>query len=63
MGYGVIAASSPLGPYVDRGSPLVQDAVGVIDASYFRDDDGRHYLLYYGVAFQNILGICVAVIA
>lgn len=44
---GAARAQDPLGPYTDLGRPLVrEDEVGVIDANYFRDDDGRHYLLW-----------------
>jgi arabinan endo-1,5-alpha-L-arabinosidase len=42
------AASAPAvdGPYTDLGEPLGEHPWGVIDASYFRDVDGRHYMLY-----------------
>lgn len=47
LSIGAAWAESPLGPYSDRGGPLVEDPQGVIDASYFRDPDGGdHYLLY-----------------
>jgi len=46
LAIGAASATSPLGPYLDRGGPLVQDPLGVIDATYFRDTDGRHYLIY-----------------
>ncbi|HEY8141178.1 MAG TPA: family 43 glycosylhydrolase [Kofleriaceae bacterium] len=47
LSIGAAWADSPLGPYTDRGGPLVEDPQGVIDATYFRDpDDGAHYLLY-----------------
>jgi beta-xylosidase len=47
LSIGAAWADSPLGPYTDRGGPLVEDPQGVIDATYFRDPgDGAHYLLY-----------------
>jgi GH43 family beta-xylosidase len=46
LSIGATSSDSPTGPFVDRGSPLVEDAQGVIDASYIRDTDGAHYLLY-----------------
>lgn len=39
---GVAVATSPLGPFVDKGA-LVSDA---IDAHLFQDDDGKLYLYY-----------------
>lgn len=45
LSIGAASAPSPTGPYTDRGSPLVEHPTGIIDPSYFRDDDGRHYLL------------------
>jgi arabinan endo-1,5-alpha-L-arabinosidase len=44
---GVASASDPLGPWQDRGAPILygQD-VGVIDAHRFVDDDGRAYLFW-----------------
>lgn len=46
LSIGAASADAPTGPYVDRGSPLVEHPQGVIDAHYFRDDDGKHYLTY-----------------
>ena len=46
LAIGAAWATSPLGPYTDVGAPLVQDPLGAIDATYFRDRDGRHYLIY-----------------
>ncbi len=45
---GVGTADSPLGPYKDKGTPLVcKDKMGVIDASYFKDPaDGKHYVIW-----------------
>jgi GH43 family beta-xylosidase len=39
-------AASALGPYTDSGGPLVQDPLGVIDATFFEDADGKRWLLY-----------------
>ena len=44
MSIGAASAPTIEGPYTDIGAPLVVSANGVIDASYFRDDDGKHYL-------------------
>ena len=46
LAIGVAHASEPTGPWTDRGTPLVQNALGVIDATYFADDDGKRYLYY-----------------
>jgi arabinan endo-1,5-alpha-L-arabinosidase len=46
LAIGVATASDPLGPWTDRGAPLVQHDIGVIDATFFLDDDGRRYLYY-----------------
>jgi GH43 family beta-xylosidase len=46
LAIGAAWATSPLGPFTDVGAPLVQDALGVIDATYVRDVDGRAYLIY-----------------
>jgi arabinan endo-1,5-alpha-L-arabinosidase len=46
LSIGATSSDSPLGPYTDRGSPLVEHAQGVIDSHYFRDTDGKHYLTY-----------------
>jgi beta-xylosidase len=43
---GAASATEVLGPWTDRGSPLVCDPVGVIDAHQFTDDDGRRYLFW-----------------
>jgi GH43 family beta-xylosidase len=39
-------ASAPTGPYTDFGAPLVEHPSGVIDASFFEDDDGSRWLTY-----------------
>lgn len=46
LSVGAASASDPFGAWSDRGGPLVEAAVGVIDASHFTDRDGRQYLLY-----------------
>jgi GH43 family beta-xylosidase len=46
LSIGATSSSSPTGPWVDRGSPLVEDALGVIDATYFEDEDGSRWLFY-----------------
>lgn len=46
LAIGAASASSPLGPWVDRGSPLVTDTQGAIDATFFEDDDGKRYLYW-----------------
>ncbi len=44
---GAALADTPLGLYRDIGEPLLRDEhVGLIDPSYFRDDDGSAYLLW-----------------
>lgn len=46
LSIGAATADDPLGPYEDIGAPLVQNAAGVIDASFFEDDDGSRWLTY-----------------
>jgi len=46
LSVGAASAADPFGAWTDRGGPLVEASVGVIDASYFAAGDGRHYLLY-----------------
>ncbi|MEO8548780.1 MAG: family 43 glycosylhydrolase, partial [Kofleriaceae bacterium] len=43
---GAASAPSPLGPYTLQATPLLTDTIGVIDPTYFADDDGRGYLIY-----------------
>lgn len=38
LSIGMAHAPSPAGPWTDRGSPLVEDPAGVIDATFFEDD-------------------------
>jgi len=46
LSVGAAAAGDPFGTWTDRGGPLVEASLGVIDASHFADKDGRQYLLY-----------------
>lgn len=44
---GVALANDILGPYTDLGRPLISDSsFSVIDAHYFRDDNGKQYLFW-----------------
>ncbi|CAN5185050.1 hypothetical protein BH11MYX1_BH11MYX1_05300 [soil metagenome] len=43
---GCASADSPLGPYTLQAAPLVTNPIGVIDPTFFADDDGKHYLLW-----------------
>ncbi len=45
LSIGVAHSTSPTGPFTDRGSPLVENALGVIDATYVRAG-AKHYLAY-----------------
>jgi GH43 family beta-xylosidase len=45
LSIGYATADDVLGPYTESAGPLVQDPVGVIDATYFTAD-GVHYLFY-----------------
>lgn len=44
LSIGVAFATSPTGPWTDKGAPLVEDARGVIDATFFEDEDGSRWL-------------------
>jgi beta-xylosidase len=46
LAIGVAHATSPTGPWTDRGTPLVQNPTGVIDATFFTDDDGKKFLYW-----------------
>jgi GH43 family beta-xylosidase len=46
LSIGAASADDPFGTWTDRGGPLVEASLGVIDASHVKDGDGRHYLLY-----------------
>lgn len=43
---GAAGARRPIGPYRDLGRPLISSATTVLDATFFRDDDGRQYLYW-----------------
>jgi GH43 family beta-xylosidase len=47
LSIGAASATSPTGPFVDSGAPLVHDsAMGLIDATEFQDANGSLYLLW-----------------
>lgn len=46
LAIGVATANAALGPYEDRGEPLVRDPEGAIDAHHFEAPDGTHYLIW-----------------
>ena len=46
LSIGCTHATALEGPYSDCGGPLVQDALGVIDATFFEDPGGKKYLYY-----------------
>lgn len=48
LSIGCASASALVGPYTDCGGPLVQNALGVIDATFFDDAgaSGKKYLYY-----------------
>lgn len=46
LSIGAAYSDNVLGPYKDVGGPLVQHPYGVIDPTYFQDDDGTSYLIY-----------------
>ena len=46
LSIGAAHATDVLGPYTDSGGPLVQDPLGVIDATFFEDVDGSRFLFY-----------------
>lgn len=46
LSIGCAYASKAEGPYTDCGKPLVEHSLGVIDANFFEDNDGRRYLYY-----------------
>lgn len=46
LSVGAASATEVLGPYTDRGGPMIEAGVGVIDATFFEDTDGRRYLFY-----------------
>jgi GH43 family beta-xylosidase len=46
LSIGAAHATDVLGPYTDIGGPLVEHPDGVIDATFFEDDDGSRWLFY-----------------
>jgi GH43 family beta-xylosidase len=46
LSIGCASAAALTGPFPDRGAPLVQNALGVIDATFFEDTSGKKYLYY-----------------
>jgi GH43 family beta-xylosidase len=47
LAIGAASATSPLGPYIDLGQPLVADSTqGLIDATAFVDGAGKPYLIW-----------------
>lgn len=46
LSIGAASAATPLGPYTDIRHALVENADGVIDATFFEDDDGTRWLFY-----------------
>ncbi len=47
LSIGAARASSPTGPFVDLGRPLIPGGpVGVIDPHFFKDKDGQQYLYW-----------------
>ncbi|HLU24008.1 MAG TPA: family 43 glycosylhydrolase [Bacillaceae bacterium] len=55
FGIGVAVADHPLGPYVDKGEPIViGPSFATIDPFIFKDDDGTRYM-YWGSAEEPIL--------
>jgi len=46
LSIGCAHADALQGPYTDCGAPMVEHPLGVIDATYFEDTDGKKYLYY-----------------
>ncbi len=46
LSIGAASAAAATGPFTELGAPLVQHPDGVIDASFFEDDDGSRWLTY-----------------
>ncbi|MDB4995703.1 MAG: glycoside hydrolase, family 43 [Myxococcaceae bacterium] len=46
LSIGAASSANVLGPYQNQTAPLVENAVGVIDATFFEDADGSRWLLY-----------------
>ncbi len=45
LSVGAVHASTMAGPWVEQAGPLVEHPVGVIDATFFEDDDGSRWLI------------------
>jgi GH43 family beta-xylosidase len=45
LSIGAVHASSVTGPWVQQDGPLVEHPLGVIDATFFEDDDGSRWLV------------------
>jgi beta-xylosidase len=61
LAIGAAHAADPVGPWTDRGQPLVQHAIGVIDATFFADDDGKKYL-YWKVDGNQQRGVATPIL-
>ena len=60
---GVASASSPQGPWVDSGQPLVYTPLmGYIDPHYFADDDGASYILWKASQCANRLSVQTVIV-
>lgn len=47
MALGIATGESPLGPFVDRGAPLLAESpIGAIDPTYFHDPAGGDYVIW-----------------
>jgi arabinan endo-1,5-alpha-L-arabinosidase len=46
LSIGAATGASPAGPWTASAQPLVQDPAGVIDATFFQDDDASRWLVY-----------------
>jgi arabinan endo-1,5-alpha-L-arabinosidase len=46
LAIGVAHATAPTGPWIDEGHPLIRHPIGVIDPTFFADDDGQQYLYW-----------------
>ena len=46
LSIGYATAPAPTGPFTPSAAPLVEDPLGVIDATEFEDDDGSRWLFY-----------------
>jgi GH43 family beta-xylosidase len=45
LSVGAVHAQTMLGPWQEQGGPLVEHPLGVIDATFFEDDDGSRWLI------------------